>query len=193
MFDNAVPQSDVALRILNAADTLMASGGVQHLSTHKIAKAAGVSVGTIYLYFKDKEDLLNQLVYYIFARYHHYVEAQYDEELPLFEQYQQLWRLQWGFMLAHPTMACNVHQYEALPEFQRILDECIANDILAWSRFEQRGKAQGAIVDLPSKVLYTISIGTAWGLMYEQVLSQTHFPESILEQVIVRTWKAISI
>ncbi|MDG6815552.1 TetR/AcrR family transcriptional regulator [Glaesserella parasuis] len=32
----------------------MAKEGVQNLSTHKIAKEAGVSVGTIYLYFKDK-------------------------------------------------------------------------------------------------------------------------------------------
>ena len=61
MFKKNVPQNEVVLRILKAADVLMAREGVQNLSTHKIAKEAGVSVGTIYLYFKDKETLLKQL------------------------------------------------------------------------------------------------------------------------------------
>ncbi|MDE4010405.1 TetR/AcrR family transcriptional regulator [Glaesserella parasuis] len=56
----------------------MAKEGVQNLSTHKIAKEAGVSVGTIYLYFKDKETLLNQLVLYLFNTFHSAVDREYD-------------------------------------------------------------------------------------------------------------------
>ncbi|WP_234886461.1 helix-turn-helix domain-containing protein [Glaesserella parasuis] len=50
MFKGILPQNEVAMCILNATDRLMAKEGVQNLSTHKIAKEAGVSVGTIYLY-----------------------------------------------------------------------------------------------------------------------------------------------
>ena len=67
MSNSKAPHNDVALRILKAAEVLMAKDGVQHLSTHKIAKQAGVSVGTIYLYFKDKEDMLHQLVLYLWG------------------------------------------------------------------------------------------------------------------------------
>lgn len=47
MFKGILPQNEVAMCILNATDRLMAKEGVQNLSTHKIAKEAGVSVGTI--------------------------------------------------------------------------------------------------------------------------------------------------
>ncbi|MDG6464881.1 TetR/AcrR family transcriptional regulator [Glaesserella parasuis] len=87
MFKDILPQNEVAMCILNATDRLMAKEGVQNLSTHKIAKEAGVSVGTIYLYFKDKETLLNQLVLYLFNTFHSAVDREYDPDLPLFEQY----------------------------------------------------------------------------------------------------------
>lgn len=90
MFKQNVPQNEVALRILKAADMLMAREGVQNLSTHKIAKEAGVSVGTIYLYFKDKDHLLNQLVLYLFDTFQTAIDQEYHADLPPFEQYQKL-------------------------------------------------------------------------------------------------------
>lgn len=95
MFKDILPQNEVAMCILNATDRLMAKEGVQNLSTHKIAKEAGVSVGTIYLYFKDKETLLNQLVLYLFNTFHSAVDREYDPDLPLFEQYKKLWNATW--------------------------------------------------------------------------------------------------
>src|SRR5918911_3506332 len=35
--------------------------GIEGFSMQKLAKAAGVSPGTLYIYFKDKEDLILQL------------------------------------------------------------------------------------------------------------------------------------
>ncbi|WP_236741186.1 TetR/AcrR family transcriptional regulator [Glaesserella parasuis] len=104
MFKDILPQNEVAMCILNATDRLMAKEGVQNLSTHKIAKEAGVSVGTIYLYFKDKETLLNQLVLYLFNTFHSAVDREYDPDLPLFEQYKKLWNATWQFMLDNPNI-----------------------------------------------------------------------------------------
>nr|WP_075631002.1 TetR/AcrR family transcriptional regulator [Glaesserella parasuis] len=115
MFKGILPQNEVAMCILNATDRLMAKEGVQNLSTHKIAKEAGVSVGTIYLYFKDKETLLNQLVLYLFNTFHSAVDREYDPDLPLFEQYKKLWNATWQFMLDNPNIVKNMHQYESLP------------------------------------------------------------------------------
>ena len=40
---------------------MIVSHGFDGLSMHKLAKAASVSVATIYIYFKDREDLIQQL------------------------------------------------------------------------------------------------------------------------------------
>jgi len=48
--------------ILNAAEELFAKEGYQQASMEKIADAAEVSVGAVYFYFKNKEDLLIQIL-----------------------------------------------------------------------------------------------------------------------------------
>ncbi len=48
--------------ILKAAETLFAREGYHQTSMEQIADLAEVSVGTVYVYFKNKEDLLIQLL-----------------------------------------------------------------------------------------------------------------------------------
>ncbi len=48
--------------ILTAAESLFASEGYHKTSMERIADAAEVSVGAVYFYFKNKEDLLVQLL-----------------------------------------------------------------------------------------------------------------------------------
>lgn len=48
--------------ILQAAETLFASEGFHKASMEQIADAAEVSVGAVYFYFKNKEDLLIQMM-----------------------------------------------------------------------------------------------------------------------------------
>lgn len=48
-------------QIIEAAVKIIAQNGYHHSQVSKIAKEAGVADGTIYLYFKNKEDLLVSL------------------------------------------------------------------------------------------------------------------------------------
>jgi AcrR family transcriptional regulator len=48
--------------ILAAARQLMLSRGVESVTMEEVAAAAGVAKGTIYLYFKGKEDLIQALI-----------------------------------------------------------------------------------------------------------------------------------
>lgn len=47
--------------IIEATKKILESKGIKGLSTMKISKAAGVSEATLYKYFNDKNDLLNQV------------------------------------------------------------------------------------------------------------------------------------
>ncbi|WP_018921668.1 TetR/AcrR family transcriptional regulator [Salsuginibacillus kocurii] len=48
-------------QIINAAVSVIAQHGYHHAQVSKMAKEAGVADGTIYLYFKNKEDILISL------------------------------------------------------------------------------------------------------------------------------------
>jgi AcrR family transcriptional regulator len=48
-------------RILEAATQVLARGGYAQMSTNRVAEAAGVSVGSLYRYFSDKEEIFETL------------------------------------------------------------------------------------------------------------------------------------
>lgn len=190
---SALEYNEVALRILKATDSLMAAEGMHNLSTHKVAKAAGVSVGTIYLYFKDKEALLNQLVIYLFDSFERFLHSRSDTSLPLFEQYRSLWLAGWSFMQQNPNVVQNMHQYEALPTFRSMLLACTNAEDHSWNVFIKRGQEEGVLSSLPPQVLLSISVRTAWELMYVQLLREENYGDEVIEEVIQRTWKAITL
>ena len=66
-------------RILEASVNVFADHGFHQSTVSKIAKKAGVADGTIYLYFKNKEDILVQIFNYktkqIFERFREVVDS----------------------------------------------------------------------------------------------------------------------
>src|SRR5204862_945310 len=56
-----IPRHDKRARILDAAIKVFAERGFHSATVAEIARAAGVADGTIYLYFKGKDDLLLRL------------------------------------------------------------------------------------------------------------------------------------
>ena len=61
-------QEDLRQKILDAASEMFAEDGYESVSMRKIADKIDYSPTTIYLYFKDKNDLLNQICEETFAK-----------------------------------------------------------------------------------------------------------------------------
>lgn len=62
-------KTDLSEQIFSATDRLMAKEGLNQLSMHKLAKEANIAAGTIYLYFKNKDELLEQFAHRVFAMF----------------------------------------------------------------------------------------------------------------------------
>lgn len=66
-------------------------------------------------------------------------------------------------------------------------------DWVTWNKFVKQGQSQNIIANLPPFVLLAISMKTAWELMYQQLMLNQPYAQEMLEEVIIRTWKAITI
>ena len=53
---------DKKLRLLQSARELLTKSGLSAVAVNDVVKAAGVAKGTFYLYFKDKHDLIDQVL-----------------------------------------------------------------------------------------------------------------------------------
>ncbi|HEU4636350.1 MAG TPA: TetR/AcrR family transcriptional regulator [Edaphobacter sp.] len=72
------PGSDKYQRILDAAVEVIAERGYFNSPVSAIARRAGVADGTIYLYFKSKEDVLHTAIDKTFGRFFDQVEGQFQ-------------------------------------------------------------------------------------------------------------------
>jgi TetR/AcrR family fatty acid metabolism transcriptional regulator len=71
------PHPDKYQRILDAAVEVIAERGYFHSPVSAIAARAGVADGTIYLYFKSKDEVLRAAIDQTFGRFHEQVEERF--------------------------------------------------------------------------------------------------------------------
>ncbi|MDH2999740.1 TetR family transcriptional regulator [Chelonobacter oris] len=168
----------------------MAEQGLHALSMQKIAKAAGISVGTIYIYFKNKDELLSDLAKYLFARVDEQLEKNQNSQSTLFEQYRQMWWNFWAFFTQNPQVLKNFYQYTTLPGFSELVKRCREGQS-PWSKFIKQGQKQRVICHLPTDVLFALSLESAPKLAFRQAHYAEAYAESVLEAVIEKTWQSI--
>jgi acrR protein len=182
-------EMDMIERIFSATDNLMAEEGLPNLSMHKIAKAAKISPGTIYIYFKNKEELLAQFARHIFLSFQRAMEKDHDETQSFAEQYRKMWWNIWTFLQSDPTIMSNMHQYESLPGFADICREWEQDSL--WHHFCNKAKEAGEVADLPTHILFAISLESAINIAFKCQHFIKEVSTEMLESVIERTWRAV--
>ena len=182
-------ETDMAEQIFLATERLMAEGGLHNLSMHKIAKEAQISAGTIYLYFKSKDELLEQLARRVFALFSKELEKSYDETQSYFEQYRTMWWNVWSHLLDNPMLVKNMSQYLSLPSFVNVCSEMESKS--HWALFCQKAIAANEMCDLPIKALFSLGLGSAVNLASDRIYFNLELTKETLESVIQRTWRAI--
>ena len=183
-----LPKTDVSEQIFTAIDRLMAKEGLHHLSMHKLAKEADIAAGTIYLYFKSKDELLAKFARRVFERFVQAMELDFDENADFFAQYRQMWRNTWQFLQENPTILSNINQYQSLPEF---ISVCREVHNTCWDKFVAAGQAAGELTDLPEDILFMLSLKTTINLASHMNLLESEISEEMIESVIERSWRAI--
>ena len=182
-------EMDMIERIFSAMDNLMAEEGLPNLSMHKIAKAAKISPGTIYIYFKNKEELLAQFARHIFLSFQRTMEKDHDETLSFAEQYRKMWWNIWTFLQSDPTIMSNMHQYKSLPGFTDICREWEQDSL--WHHFCNKAKEAGEVADLPTHILFAISLESAINIAFKWQHFIKEVSTEMLESMIERTWRAV--
>jgi AcrR family transcriptional regulator len=87
--------------IQEAAIKIIGRKGVSGASMQEIADTAGISKGTIYLYFQNQEELLERTADFMFSRLKERVFAAFDSEGTFADQFRMLLRVQIEFFNEH--------------------------------------------------------------------------------------------
>lgn len=180
--------------ILSATQQLLSQHGFHGFSMKQLAKEAGVAAGTIYLYFKDKEDLIRQLHEQILVEVAEVVFAKHDASKPLFEQYYQFWRSLWDFCIEHPNMVLSKDQFDHLPpDIQQLQQESAQKQFAPITTMFDLGRNEKILKHLPDDVLSSLSIETCTALARKQLLGLITLDNDTLDAAISASWDAIAL
>ena len=78
--------------LIKATIELVNNNGFHATPMSKIAKMANVSPATIYLYFENKQDLVNKTYIEVKAKYTNYAFESYDEKMPVEKGFELIWK-----------------------------------------------------------------------------------------------------
>ncbi len=160
-------------KILASAIRVFAKKGFYKTRIKEIAKMASVADGTIYLYFKNKDDILISIFDDRIDKMNEKMEEISERELNSSDKIRQIIELQLGNLRGHRDLAevitINLRQSNrflkqyAAPRFNRYLD------IMA--QIIKEGQDKGEFTtDFPPRVLATSLFGALDGLMLTWVL-----------------------
>src|ERR1700761_4561675 len=116
--------------LLDAALALFETRGFDGVAVPEIARAAGVATGTVYVYFRDKEALVNALYRHWKTAYNDAVLAPLPPGLLVRDKFTTYWQRMTAFARAHPRAArfMDLHHHGAyLDEESRALSRRYAS------------------------------------------------------------------
>lgn len=148
-------------KIVAAAEKLFARRGFHDTGMRQIARAAGVSIGAIYHYFKGKEDILLAIVRREIEHRRRFLEALRREDLPVPEQIKRIIEMHFSRLRDSQDTVRLLHREWRSPSarlWQRLpaLYEEVADYI---ARLIDEGIAAGQIVPCHSTVAAYSIIG----------------------------------
>ncbi|MFL1895254.1 TetR/AcrR family transcriptional regulator [Aquimarina sp. 2-A2] len=176
--------------LIKATIELVNNNGFHATAMSKIAKIANVSPATIYLYFENKQDLVNQTYLDVKTKYTDFVFKTYNENTSIKAGFELIWKRiaefnskesDYSFFLNQcnntPMIDASSRQ-EGIKHLQPLLD--------LW----KRGKEDGIIKPFSDQILYAYSINPLSFLMMAQ--KQGHFQlNDHIEEAFVTAWDSI--
>ena len=151
--------------IYQEALKMIVEEGFDGLSMQKLAKAAGVSPATIYIYFKDRDDLLLQLYQKEADKYFAYVLVGFDPEMDFATGLSVQWKNRAQYMFDHPDKAHFMEHFKYTPLHQKCevnRDERFKNIM---QRFVQRAIENKELVEMPVEVYWSVAFAPLYNLM----------------------------
>ena len=145
--------TDKKSALLNATLTLVNNHGFHNTPMSKIAKLAGVSPATIYLYFEHKQDLINSLYLEVKKSFSKSTFNGYDEQMSVKKGFEIIWFNIANYKLNQVRESTFLSQCDN----SRMIDEAIRieglKNLQPLLDLWERGKKEGSIKPLSDYIL----------------------------------------
>jgi AcrR family transcriptional regulator len=177
--------------ILRATLLLVNSNGFHAAPMSLIAKNAGVSAGTIYLYFENKEDLINTLYRELKRKFSCKIFSGYSVEMPVKKGFEVVWRNVLQYRLMEPDEAVFIEQCDSTPMISEETKELGLGYIQPLFDLWDRGIEEGIIKPISRPLLFAYSLYPIYYITKGHIANRFTLSEECINSAFKSSWDAI--
>lgn len=177
--------------IFQAALKVVLKEGYAGLKMKDVAAEAGMATGTLYIYFTNKEELINELFVHLKTAKTQRLMAAYDPADPFPVTFKKLWISYLDITLSEPERTIFIEQFARSPYLteasRKVSDQLLKPiaDILDW------GIRQHLVQDLPTELLISQLLGPVYEMVKLHHDGKIELTPSRKEQCFQMAWNAV--
>ena len=179
--------------LIKATIELVNNNGFHATPMSKIAKMANVSPATIYLYFENKQDLVNKTYIDVKALYTEYAFATYDSNATVEAGFEIIWKRIADFKLKECENAMFLAQCDNTPMIDEVSRQEGIKHLQPLLDLWERGKNEGVIKPISNYLLYAYAINPLSFLMMAQKRDAFILNEKQLQAAYQSAWDSIKV
>lgn len=172
---------------------MLAQGGFEGFSMNKLAKACGISVATLYIYYKDKDDLIIQIAKEETIQMNALILKDFDPnasfEVGLWVQWQNRCEL----MLQNPLLHRFFEQLRG-STYKQYINENFMEDFKArMGQFVKNAIDRNEIAPLPIAIYWSLAFAPLYSLIrfHYEGRSVANVPFELNEEVLRQTFNRV--
>ncbi|MET4142773.1 TetR/AcrR family transcriptional regulator [Pedobacter sp. UYP1] len=147
-----------------AVETI-ANGGFESFSMNKLAKACGISVATLYIYYKDKDDLLSQLAVEHGRMLAKSMLHNFDAEASFEAGLRQQWENRYRELINNPILSKFNDQLRASVYQDQFLSTLMEDALVKFKRFNDNIISRGEVREMPFEVYWSVAFAPLYALI----------------------------
>jgi AcrR family transcriptional regulator len=157
--------ADKEILIRQKAVEMIVREGLDGFSMKELARICGISVSTIYVYFKNKEELFFQLILQLRTDQLHYSIRGLDVKMSFEEGLRLQWLNRFEYFLAHPLDIQAVERLKYTPPFQKTTSHLIETFQPSLGLFVDNAIKRGELAVIPFELFWSIAFAPLYSLI----------------------------
>jgi len=179
--------------VKQTAITLIVKEGLERFSMNRLAKACNISVATLYIYYKDRDDLIINIAMESGRLMSEAIIKDFDAEQSFENGLRQQWKNRYKFMVDYPHLSLFFDQLRSSSYQEEFLRGFLKDFIKVMGKFMRNVIARGEVEEM--------TIETFWSVAYAPLYSLARFdnegkgldgkPFRITDEVLWRTFDLV--
>lgn len=179
--------------IREKAIEMIVEEGLDGFGVNKLAKAAGVSPATIYIYYKDRDDLIQQLGSSVAHEMMSYSLADFDPEASFAEGLKKQWINRAHYFIQHPLSVAFIEQIRYSHYYEEIQNGMKVTFGKVMGQFVTNAIKRKELKELPFEVFWSIAYAPLYQLIKFHTQGESYVNQkfAMTDEIMMQTLQLV--